>query len=122
MKTRPERDPLQTAQCNYSIPCECGRSYIGETGRLLAVRFREHRQNLKDGLLEKSKLGCEEGQWVGWDEVSILEIESNSRYTKYKESAHVACFTNLISQPSLGITSIWIPLIRSKVTNSQRSV
>jgi hypothetical protein len=31
MKTRPERDPQQMAECNYSIPCECGRSYIGET-------------------------------------------------------------------------------------------
>jgi hypothetical protein len=56
MKTRPERDPQQTARCVYSIPCECGRSYIGETGRLLAVRLHEHKHNLKEGLLEKSKL------------------------------------------------------------------
>jgi hypothetical protein len=28
MKTRLERDPLQTAQCIYSITCECGRSYM----------------------------------------------------------------------------------------------
>jgi hypothetical protein len=53
MKTRPERDPEQTAQCIYSIPCECGRSYIGETGRPLAVRLREHRHSLKEGLAEK---------------------------------------------------------------------
>jgi hypothetical protein len=33
MKTGPEKDPQQTAQCIYSIPCECGRSYTGETGR-----------------------------------------------------------------------------------------
>jgi hypothetical protein len=26
MKTRPERDPQQSAQCIYSIPCERGRS------------------------------------------------------------------------------------------------
>jgi hypothetical protein len=44
------------AQCIYSIPCECGRSYTGETGRPLAMQLREHRQNLKEGLLEKSKL------------------------------------------------------------------
>jgi predicted GIY-YIG superfamily endonuclease len=83
MKTRPEGSPLQTAQCIYSIPCECGRSYIGETGRSLAVRLREHRHNLKEGLLEKSKLAqqaYEEGQNVGWDEARILEIKSNSRY------------------------------------------
>jgi hypothetical protein len=31
METGPERDPQQTAQCGYSIPCECDRRYIGET-------------------------------------------------------------------------------------------
>jgi hypothetical protein len=54
------------------------------------------------------------------DEARILEIESNSRYRKYKESAHIACRTNPISQPSLGISPIWIPLISIEVTNSQR--
>jgi hypothetical protein len=103
MTTRPERDPLQTAQCIYSIPCECGRSYIGETGRRLAVRLREHRHNLQQGLLDKSKLAqhaYEEGHRVGWDDARVLQIESNSRYRKYKESAHMACLTNPISQPS----------------------
>jgi hypothetical protein len=50
MKTRPE-----TAQCVYSISCECGRSYIGQAGGPLAVRLGEKRHNLKDGLPEKSK-------------------------------------------------------------------
>jgi hypothetical protein len=56
MRTRPERDMQQMAQCVCSIPCECGRSYIGETGRPLAVQLYEHRHNLKEGLLERSKL------------------------------------------------------------------
>jgi predicted GIY-YIG superfamily endonuclease len=76
------------AQCVYSIPCECNRTYIGETGEPLAVRLREHRHNLQQGLPEKSKLAQhahEEGHKVSWDEVVILEIESNSRYRKYKE-------------------------------------
>jgi hypothetical protein len=59
-------------------------------------------------------------QRVGWDEAKILEIESNSRYKKYKESAHMACLTNPISQPSLNISPIWIPLISNDVTSSQR--
>jgi hypothetical protein len=28
------------------------------------------------------------GNKVGWDDARILEIESNSRYRKYKESTH----------------------------------
>jgi predicted GIY-YIG superfamily endonuclease len=84
-RTRPEKDPQQRAECVYSIPCECGRNYIGETDRPLAVRPREHTHNIKDGLLEKSKLAqhaYEEGHGVGTDEVRILEVESNRRYRK----------------------------------------
>jgi predicted GIY-YIG superfamily endonuclease len=123
MKTRPERDPKQTAQCTYSIPCECGRSYIGETGRHIAVRLREHRHNIQQGLLEKSKLAqhtYEEGHSVSCGEARVLEIESNSRNRKYKESTHMTSLTNTISQPSLDISPIWIPLISNEVTNPQR--
>jgi hypothetical protein len=123
MKTRPERDPLQTAHCIYSIPCECGRSYVGETSRPLAVQLREHSHSLKEGLLEKWKLAqhvCEEGHRVSWNEARIWEIESNSRYRKYKESAHMACLISLVSQPSLDISPIRIPFISNEVTNPQR--
>jgi predicted GIY-YIG superfamily endonuclease len=123
MRTRPKRDTRRTTQCVYSIPCECGRTYNGETGRLLSARLREHRHNLKEGHLEKSKLAqhaFEEGHRVDWDEARILEIESNSRYRKYKELARMACLINPISQPSLDISPIWIPFISNEVINSQR--
>jgi hypothetical protein len=79
--------------------------------------LREHRHNLKEGLIEKSKLAQHR---VSWDEVRILEIESNSRYRKYKELVHMACLTNPIGQPSSDISPIWISLISNEVTNSQR--
>jgi hypothetical protein len=56
MKTMPVTDAQQTKQCAYSISCECGRCYIGETSRPLEVRIKEHKYNLTQGLLEKSKL------------------------------------------------------------------
>jgi hypothetical protein len=43
------------------------------------VQLCEHRHNLKEGLLEKSKPAQH-----AWDEARILEIESKSRYRKYK--------------------------------------
>jgi hypothetical protein len=89
LRNRSEGDPQQTVQCVCSIPCECGRSYIGETGRPLAVWLHEH---LKEGFLERSRLAqhaCEEGHRVIWDEARILEIEINSRHRKYKKSAHM---------------------------------
>jgi hypothetical protein len=52
MKTTTERDLQWMAQCI----CECGRYYIGETGRLLTVRLlHEHGHNLR-GSSRKLKL------------------------------------------------------------------
>jgi hypothetical protein len=68
---------------------------------------------LNEGLLGKSKSAqhaYKEGHRVGWDEARILEIESNSRYRKNKESVHVACLANPIRKPSAVISPISIPL------------
>jgi hypothetical protein len=94
MRTRPMSDPQLTAHCIYNIPCECGRSYVGETGRPLSVRI-----NLKNSLLDKSKLAqhaFEEGHQISWNEI-------NSRQTKYKESAHMACMEKPYQPTQLGI-------------------
>jgi predicted aminopeptidase len=77
-------------------------------------------KNLKEDLPEKSKLAQHayaEGHRVGRYAARILEIESNSGYRKYKESAHTACLTDPISQPSLDISPIWIPRISNEVAN-----
>jgi hypothetical protein len=120
LKRTREGNPQQTSQCVSSIPCEYGRSYVGGTGRPLAVHLCEHRHSLKEDLLEKSNLAhhaYEEGHRVGWNEARILKIESNNRYRKYKESTHVACLINLISQHSLDIYPIGIPLISNEVSH-----
>jgi hypothetical protein len=104
MRTRPMSDPQLTAHCIYNIPCKCGRSYVGKTGRPLSVRIGEHKFSLKNVRLDKLKLAqraFEEDHQLSWNEAKILQIEVNSRQRKYKESAHMACMENPVSQPSL---------------------
>ncbi len=38
----------------YRIPCECGLVYIGEIGRNLSKRLKEHETNCKKAELDKS--------------------------------------------------------------------
>jgi hypothetical protein len=83
MKTGPIRDAQQTKKCVYSIPCGCGRRYIGEMSRPLEVRIKEHKYNLTQGMLEKSKLAqhsYEEDHRICWDEAKVLQIEPNTIY------------------------------------------
>jgi hypothetical protein len=113
MKTEPGRDDQQMKQRVYSIPCDCGRCYIGETSRSSEVRIKEQKYNLTHCLFEKSKLAqhaYEEGHKKYWSEAKVLQIEPNATYRKYKESAHVSARPPA-SKPSLDISPIWTPLI-----------
>jgi predicted GIY-YIG superfamily endonuclease len=95
-------DAQQTKQCVYSIPCERGRCYISQTSRPLKVRIKEHRYNVTQGLLKKSKLAQhteEEGHKICWKDEKVLQIEPHATYRKYKESAHISvCSSNQLTQ------------------------
>jgi hypothetical protein len=51
IKTGPVTDAQQMKKCVYSIPCDCGRCYIGGTRIPLEVRIKEHKHDLMQGLL-----------------------------------------------------------------------
>jgi hypothetical protein len=106
----------------YSIPYHCGRCYIDETSIPLEVRIKEHKYNLTQGLPEKSKIAhhaYEEGHRIFWKEAKVFKIESNTTYRKYKEAAHMSLLDHPISQPSLDISPIWIPVITAEVRKLQ---
>ena len=59
----------------YRIPCECDLVYIGETGRNLSLRLKEHKTNCEKAELEKSAVA--KHSWtndhrIKWNEASIL--------------------------------------------------
>jgi hypothetical protein len=82
--------------------------------RLSEVGIKEHKYNLIEGLIEKSKLAQHpfgEGHSICWKETKILQFEPNTHYRKYKESAHMPLIDHPISQPSLDMSPIWTPII-----------
>jgi predicted GIY-YIG superfamily endonuclease len=86
--------PVSAPNYIYCIPCKCGRSYNGETGRPCTVTLRAHMRNLEVGHLERSKLAqhsFEENHHVLWKEAMILETERKPVHRKYKEVAYIAC-------------------------------
>jgi hypothetical protein len=39
-------DPVLKMPGVYNIPCECGKVYIGQTGRLIETRVKKHRRHI----------------------------------------------------------------------------
>jgi hypothetical protein len=106
----------------YNIACDCGRDYIGETSGRLEVRIKGRKYNKTQGLLENSNLAqhaYEEGHKICWNEAKVLQIEPNTTYRKYKESAHMSLLDHPVSQPSLDVSSIWTPVITAEVEKLQ---
>jgi hypothetical protein len=115
METGLVRDAEQMKQCVCTISRVTGRCYTGKTSRPLEVCIKEHKYNLTQGLLEKSKLvqhAYEEGHKICWIEVKVLQIEPNTAYRKYKESTH-------IHSVNLAWTSLpsGLPLLQQKSKN-----
>jgi hypothetical protein len=74
IKTGLVRNAHQTKQCVYNMPCNYGSYYIGETCRPIEVRITEHKYNLTQSLLEKSKLAqhvYKEGYKICYKEVKV---------------------------------------------------
>ena len=115
-KVKPPTSAKDTKNCIYNIPCSCGQSYTGETGRPLAVRLQEHRKATVRGEVEKS--GMAEHAWSNgdhrpaWDETKIIGHEPHWKIRKIKEAAHMILDGNSISRPSADISPIWIPILR----------
>jgi hypothetical protein len=96
---------------------------VGETSRPLEVRIKEHKYNLTQGLLGKSKLAqhaYEKGHKIFWNEAKVFQIETNATYRKYKESVHMSLLDHPISQPSLDISPMWTPVITAEGNRLQR--
>ena len=120
-KTKPKRDYQETKDCIYSIRCQCDREYIGESKRPLRVRLEEHKRNVKLGYTDKSRIADHvwaEDHKMSWDEAKILNREPNQFKRKYKEASYMSMSKNHISQPSLDIKPLWLPLIREELNNT----
>ena len=70
----------------YSIPCECGALYIGETGRTLKIRLTEHQRAVR---IRNSNNGIavhamETHHKIKWEEARVILKEPHLTRRKVK--------------------------------------
>ena len=100
-----KRDPHQTAEIIYEIPCHgCKKSYIGESGRLFGTRLKEHKTEVdkvsaksytraqrKASIDEQYKSAVTEhvaatNHAIGWDEAKVIDKEAHKTTRWLKEA------------------------------------
>ena len=74
----------------YNISCaECDSSYIGETGRSLKDRLKEHKRAFRlnnPSLSAVAEHAIDTGHKIGWDDAHIIDFETYFWPRKVKEA------------------------------------
>ena len=76
----------------YRIPCTCGKVYIGETGRNLKVRQKEHKDCCRKCQPDKSALAkhaWENDHPIKWDDSELLVPVRNYFSRQIRESVEI---------------------------------
>jgi hypothetical protein len=76
----------------YRIPCECGKVYIGETGRSIETRYKEHMGQLRLDQPKKSAVaehGINAGHKIYFNNISVLDRASGYMDCLIKEAIQI---------------------------------
>jgi predicted GIY-YIG superfamily endonuclease len=112
-------------ECIYSIPCECGLVYIGQTARPYDVRISEHQKCVTDKLTHKSKLAehsRDNKHKIIWDDVKVVGTEKNTKKREIAEAAIMISIGEVISQPSHNIGKQWYSILKGNNKESGGSI
>ena len=104
----------------YSIPCSCGLSYIGETGRSMETRFKEHSADLRHDRHKKSALAEHAHltkHHICLEDAKVIAREDNLTKRKIREKIEINLNENYLNRDDgARINDSWKPLLCSLQT------
>jgi len=100
----------------YKIPCECGKVYIGETGRAIQDRIKEHDRDIRLTRTQTSAVSAyanETGHLPIWKEVKFIDRDPHWYTRRVKEAIHIRLHpSNIYRGSGIEIPEAWIPTIK----------
>ena len=104
------------------IPCECGKIYIGETGRSMLERIKEHDQDTRLARTQSSAVSEHSnltGHYPLWDEVKFIDRDPYWYTRRVKETIHILLHSDNINRDSgIEISEAPMPTIKQYNTHS----
>ena len=99
----------------YRIPCECGKVYIGETGRNISTRVKEHQAHGRLGHLDKSaiiKHSHEQDHRINWKETKLIAPVQFWHQRRVREAIEIKSHNTVPQDIGFYINDIWSPLLK----------
>ena len=115
LHTHKDRKHKNTQPGVYKIPCECGKVYIGETGRSFNTRIKEHKacQRLGDGDRSAIVKHAQEQQHnINWEDSSLITSIPHWHTRRVWEAIEILQHNTVPQDSGLHINNIWHPLLQ----------
>ena len=93
----------------YSIPCECGSLYIGETGRTLKKRLIEHKRSVRNGDTNNGiAVHVRETEHsVQWEQAAVIRRNLSPNRRSRRPGQLEQQTSNMNPDPVLMLERIW---------------
>jgi len=115
-------EPTKQDGVVYKIPCECGNVYIGETGRAMQDRIKEHDRDIRLARTQTSAVSehaNKPGHLPIWKEVKFIDRDLHWYTRRVKEAIHIRLHPNNINRDSeIEIPEAWY--LQSKSTSADQ--
>ena len=115
-------DPSKQDSVLYKIPCECSKVYIGETGRAMQDRIKEHDRDIRLARTQTSAVSEHANETVHhpiWKEVKFIDLDPHWYTRKVKEAIQIRLDPSKINRDSgIEIPEAWLPTIKKHNSRS----
>jgi hypothetical protein len=113
---RPVKDNLELKTPGvYKIPCECGKVYIGQTGRSIGTRLKEHQRNIRLEYPDKSAVAdhsINQEHRIQFNNTSILSTQTRYMDRIIREAIEIELHPyNINRENGFYLSKSWKPLI-----------